>query len=141
MSVPTRVLVVDTSAAVAILLAEPGRQELIAWLTGADLGRIMSAATLVELGIVVERRLGPAGSDVVSRFVRDADIEIVEVDGDAASRAVGAWRRYGKGRHRAALNFGDCFVYALAERTGYPVLCLGDDFASTDLGVLRPAGA
>ncbi len=48
------------------------------------------------------------------------------------------WRRYGKGRHPAALNFGDCFTYALAERTGYPVLCTGDDFAATGISVLRP---
>jgi ribonuclease VapC len=61
------------------------------------------------------------------------------VDADAADRALSAWRRYGKGRHPAGLNYGDCFVYALADRTGFPVLCTGDDFARTDLEVLPSA--
>ncbi len=64
---------------------------------------------------------------------------MVEVDVDSAERALGAWRRYGEGRHRAGLNFGDCFVYALAERSGLPVVCTGEDFVATDLEVL-PAG-
>lgn len=130
-------LVVDTSAVVAVLLGDPGSDALMAALIAAN-DRLMSAATQVELGIVVEARLGPVGADIVPRFVRDAQIELVPVDGDTASRAVGAWRRYGKGRHAAALNFGDCFVYALAERTGYPVLCVGNDFAATDIEVWTP---
>ena len=82
----------------------------------------MSAASRVESGIVIEARLGPAGVDMLARFVRDAEIEVVAVDADTADRALSAWRRYGKGRHRAARNFGDCFVYALGERTGLPVM-------------------
>ncbi len=104
----------------------------------AALARLMPAAIRVELGIVVEARLGPAGQDVVDRFLRDAQIEIIPVDGDLAHRAMSGWRRYGKGRHPAGLNFGDCFTYALADRTGYPVLCTGNDFAATDLTVIRP---
>ncbi|MGH3550174.1 MAG: type II toxin-antitoxin system VapC family toxin [Pseudonocardiaceae bacterium] len=72
---------------------------------------------------MIEARLGAAGADALSRFLRDAEIEIVAVDSDAADRALSAWRRYGKGRHRAALNFGDCFSYPRAERTGLPLLC------------------
>jgi len=75
---------------------------------------------------------------VVSRFLRDAEIEIVDVTADLADRALGAWRRYGKGRHPAALNFGDCFVYALCDQTGLPLVCTGADFAATDLEILRP---
>ncbi len=131
-------VVVDTSAAVAVLLSEPGSDDLVGSLEAAA-ARLMSAATRVELGIVIEARLGAAGVDALSRFLRDAEIEIVVVDSDAADRALSAWRRYGKGRHRAALNFGDCFAYALAERTGLPLLCTGDDFAATDLDVIRPA--
>jgi ribonuclease VapC len=93
------------------------------------------AAIRVELGIVIEARLWPAGQDVVDRFLRDAKIDIVAVDEELAARAISGWRRYGKGRHPAALNFGDCFTYALAERTGYPVLCTGDDFAATGISV------
>ena len=75
---------------------------------------------------------------VVDRFLRDAKVDIVPVDADLAARAMSGWRRYGKGRHPAGLNFGDCFTYALAEQTGDPVLCTGDDFAATDISVLRP---
>ena len=133
---PGRGLVVDTSAVVAIILAEPCGDRLIADLEEATV-RVMSAATRVELGIVIESRLGPDGIEAVERFLRDAEIRVVDVDREAAERAVGAWRRYGKGRHPAALNFGDCFSYALAEQTGFPLLCTGDDVAATDLGI-RP---
>jgi ribonuclease VapC len=133
-----RGLVVDTSACVTVILGEPGSEELAACLEHA-LVRLMPAAIRVELGIVIEARLWPAGQDAVDRFLRDAMIDIVAVDEELAARAISGWRRYGKGRHSAALNFGDCFTYALAERTGYPVLCTGDDFAATDISVLGPA--
>ncbi len=132
-----RSLVVDTSAAVAVILGEPGNEVLAAHLEGA-LTRLMSAAIRAELGIVIEARLWPAGQDVVDRFLRDAKVDIVPVDADLAARAMSGWRRYGKGRHPAGLNFGDCFTYALAERTGHPTLCTGDDFAATDITVVRP---
>jgi ribonuclease VapC len=132
-----RSLVVDTSAAVAVILDEPGSEELAAHLEDA-LARLMPAAIRVELGIVIEARLWPAGQDVVDRFLRDAKIDIVPVDADLAARAMSGWRRYGKGRHTAGLNFGDCFTYALAEQTGHPILCTGDDFAATDVSVVRP---
>jgi ribonuclease VapC len=135
----TRAVVVDTSAAVAILLGESGNDDLVHSLETAT-ARLMSAANRVELGMVIEARLGPAGVDAISRLLRDANIKVVDVDIDAADRALSAWRRYGKGRHRAALNFGDCFAYALAERTGLPLMCTGDDFAATDLQVIRPTG-
>ena len=138
MTQPTRgSLVVDTSAAVAVILGEPGSDELAARLDDA-LARLMPAAIRVELGIVIEARLWPAGQDVVDRFLRDAKIDIVPADADLAARAMSGWRRYGKGRHPAGLNFGDCFTYALAERTGHPVLCVGDDFAATGIPVARP---
>jgi ribonuclease VapC len=132
-----RSLVVDTAAAVAVILGEPGSEELAVHLEDA-LARLMSAAIRVELGIVIEARLWPAGQDIVDRFLRDAKVDIVPVDADLADRAMSGWRRYGKGRHPAGLNYGDCFTYALAERTGHPVLCTGDDFAATDISVVRP---
>jgi ribonuclease VapC len=125
-----------TSAAAAVILSGPGSDDLVDCLERA-VARLMSTASRVELGIVIEARLGPAGADAINRFLRDAEIETVPVDDDAADRALSAWRRYGKGRHRAALNFGDCFAYALAERTGFPLLCTGDGFAATDLDVIR----
>jgi ribonuclease VapC len=141
LTVPARgSLVVDTSAVVAITLGEPRSEELAVHLENA-IARLMSAAIRVELGIVIEARFWPAGQDIVDRFLRDASIDIVPVDADLAARAMSGWRRYGKGRHPAGLNFGDCFTYALAERTGYPVLCTGDDFAATDIAVTRPGSA
>jgi ribonuclease VapC len=133
-------LVIDTSAAVSVILGEPGSDDLASRLEGSFM-RLMLAATRVELGIVIEARLWPAGQDVVDRFIRDAKIDIVPVDADLAGRAMSGWRRYGKGRHPAGLNFGDCFTYALAERTGHSVLCTGDDFAATDITVVRPGPA
>lgn len=131
---------VDTSAAVAIVLGEPGSEELAVYLEKA-LARLMPAAIRVELGIVLEARLWPAGQDIVDRLLRDAKIDIVPIDADLAARAMSGWRRYGKGHHAAGLNFGGCFTYALAERTGHPVLCTGNDFAATDIAVLRPKRA
>jgi ribonuclease VapC len=133
-------VVVDTSAAVAILHAEPGSDELIEALEMAP-ARLISAATRVELGIVIEARHPGTGSDVVARFLRDADISIEPVSIEDAERAISGWRRYGKGRHRAGLNLGDCFTYALAERTGHPILCTGADFTHTDVDVITPVRA
>jgi ribonuclease VapC len=133
-----RAVVVDTSAAVAVILGEAGGDELAEYLENAA-ARLMSAAIRVELGIVIEARFWPSGQDVVERFLRDAQVDIVPVDADSAARAMSGWRRFGKGRHPAGLNFGDCFSYALAERSGHPVLCTGDDFAATDIDVIRPA--
>lgn len=131
-------LVVDTSAAVAILGGEPGADQLVAALEDAE-KRTMSAATLVELGIVLEARHGPAGRGIAERFVRDAAIDVVALDGDGAELAIDGWRRFGRGRHPAALDFGDCFAYSLAIATSSAVLCTGEDFAATDLDVVRPS--
>ncbi len=132
------VVVVDTSAVVAVLLKEPGAEDLGRTLAAAE-RRVMSAATLVEVGIVVESRFGPAGRGVVDRFLRDAEIEVVELDRETADRAVDGWRRFGKGNHPAALNLGDCFTYGLAVGLRGAVACVGDDFARTDVPV-APVG-
>jgi len=128
-------LVVDTSAAVAILTGEEAGGALIDALdrTGP---RLMSAGALVELGIVLEARFGPVGMAVADRFVKAAGLEVVSVDCDQAGQAVAAWRRFGRGRHPAALNYGDCFTYALAAAESAPILCTGNDFAATDLEVI-----
>ncbi len=94
----------------------------------------MSAATVVELGIVAESRRGTRGRSEIERFVNSMDV--AAVDGSMAQLALEAWRRFGKGRHRAGLNFGDCFTYALAAHTRLPILCVGDDFARTDARVV-----
>jgi ribonuclease VapC len=125
-------LVVDTSAAVAVLTGEPVGGEVMAALDGAE-RLIMSAAGAVELGIVLEARYGPVGAAVLERFLRAGDIEVVPFDREQADLAIDGWRRFGKGRHPAALNLGDCLVYGLAMSRGAGVVCTGDDFGRTDL--------
>jgi ribonuclease VapC len=130
--------VIDTSAIVAILLREPTAPALLD-LLHACTPRLMSAASRIELGMVAESRIGPRAPDAVARFLRDTRIEIVPVDSETADRALVAWRRFGKGNHPAALNFGDCISYATAEQHALPLLCIGNDFRATDIPVLGPA--
>ena len=125
--------VVDTSAVVAVLFGEPGRDEIARKLM--ETPAVMSAATRVELGIVVEARTGPSGTQLLEELMKRAEIEVVEVDQDQAIDALVGWRRFGKGRHPAGLNFGDTFSYALAVHRGIPLLCVGDDFAETDVQI------
>lgn len=130
-------LVVDTSALAAILFGEPSRGWLLDHLAEAEL-REIAAPTVVELGIVVEARLGSRGAVLADHLLGDADIEVVPFTASTAAEALAGWRRFGKGRHPAGLNLGDCFTYALAVETGSTILCTGEDFAATDLPVLRP---
>jgi ribonuclease VapC len=133
----TAALVVDTSAALAILADEPGAHWLVTALATAD-HRLMSAGTVLELGIVLEARFGLAGTGAAIRFVQDSDIEVIDVTARLAERSLEGWRRFGKGRHAAALNFGDCFAYGLASDRNLPILCTGDDFRQTDVDALTP---
>ncbi len=123
--------VVDTSAIVAVLFGEPGGSEIERELVGSPC--IMSAATRVELGIVVEARAGPAGAQLLDELLARVEMRIEPVDAEAANEALVCWRRFGKGRHPAGLNYGDTFSYALARRMGLPLLFVGDDFAQTDV--------
>ena len=123
-------IVVDTSAIVAILRGEPERDALVSAITTAD-ERLVSAGTLIELGIVVEASTG--GRTPLERVIADFDLTIVEVDEPQIRAAMSAWRRFGKGRHPAGLNFGDCFAYALADTRRLPLLFVGEDFARTDI--------
>lgn len=121
---------------VAVVRREAGADWLVAQLDAADV-RVMAAPSLVELGMVLESR-APASVGIARRAVRDAAIEVAHFDDNLADLAMEGWRRFGKGRHPAALNFGDCHCYALADKLGLPILCTGNDFAQTDLQVLRP---
>ncbi|MDE0319825.1 MAG: type II toxin-antitoxin system VapC family toxin [Acidimicrobiaceae bacterium] len=123
--------VVDTSAIVAVLLEEPGSEAIERELLQGPC--VMSAATRVELGIVVEARAGAAGTQLLEELLARIDIRIAPVDEDQARDALVCWRRFGKGRHEAALNFGDTFAYALARQTGQPLLHVGNDFSRTDI--------
>ena len=125
-------IVIDSSALVAILRDEPERRSFIDAIVDHGEPRI-SAATYVEASMVMELRLGDRGGREIDVLMEDVSIAIVPVDQAQAKIAREAFRRFGKGRHRAALNFGDCFVYALAKTLDAPVLFKGDDFALTDL--------
>lgn len=125
-------MIIDSSAIVAILLREPGHEALIDRL-GSEPGTGVGAPTLAEAGIVLASRLGVTGRTLLSRFVQEGAVRLVAFDDDHWPVAVGAFVRYGRGRHPAALNFGDCLTYAIARVAGEPLLCVGEDFAQTDL--------
>jgi ribonuclease VapC len=130
-------MVMDTSALVAILQDEPERRRFNEAIEAAPLCHI-SAATLVEISIVVEARHGAEGIRDLDLFIAAAGILPVPVDAEQALAAREAFRRYGKGRHAAGLNFGDCFSYALARVRDEPLFFKGLDFPQTDVLVAEP---
>jgi ribonuclease VapC len=128
-------MVIDTSALVAILHGEAERRAFIEAIENAD-DRLMSVATFVEISIVIEARHGAEGLRDLDHFIGRAGIELVRVDADHGKVACSAFCRFGRGRHRAGLNYGDCFSYALAISTGEPLLFKGDDFVHTDVAIV-----
>jgi len=125
-------MILDTSALLAILLNEPDAAVFGAAIE-ADPVRLLSAASLLETAIVIEARYGEPGGRELDLLVHKADIQVVAVDQEQAEVARDGYRRFGKGRHPAALNFGDCFSYALSRVSGEPLLFKGDDFSRTDI--------
>jgi ribonuclease VapC len=128
-------MVVDTSALVAILFAEPDAERFARALADAPV-RLVSAVTRVELSFIVEGRKGETGRADLELLLRDGSFDTVAVTPQHAEIAIAAFRRFGRGRHRAGLNIGDCFSYALAVASDHPLLFKGDDFGHTDI---RPA--
>ena len=129
-------MVIDTSALLAILQREPERRGFLEAVAAADSIR-MSVASFVESSIVIESRYGAEGLRDLDRFIARADIELIPVDAEQGQLARSAFSRFGKGRHRAGLNYGDCFSYAAAISLGEPLLCKGDDFIQTDVPILE----
>ncbi|MBS1167584.1 MAG: twitching motility protein PilT [Proteobacteria bacterium] len=125
-------MIVDTSAIVAILYREPEAAAFVRLIHDADVCRI-SVASYVELSMVVESQLGPEGMRQAEAFIRRAGVIIESVTVDQGELARQAFLDFGKGRHKAGLNFGDCFSYALAKAMGEPLLFKGDDFSRTDV--------
>lgn len=125
-------MVIDTSAVVAILFDEADRDVHIAAINQATI-RLVSAVTRVEMSFVIEGRKHAAGRERLERFFTLVAADVVAVTPQQASIAIEAFRTYGKGRHPAGLNIGDCFSYALAKATGHPLLFKGNDFVHTDI--------
>lgn len=125
-------MVVDTSALVAILAGEPEQQTFNEKIAAADRCSI-STGTYLEAHIVIGARYGEQGTRELALFLHEADMGVVPVDRDQADLARLAYEKYGRGKHAASINFGDCFAYALAKRLGAPLLCKGDDFPKTDV--------
>jgi ribonuclease VapC len=125
-------MVIDTSVVLAIFLGEPERKQFLDTILEAA-RRQISAATVLETGIVLESKRGESAGREFDLFVVRTNLEVVPVDAEQIEIARSAWRSFGKGRHPAALNFGDCFVYALAKSLGESVLAKGRDFALTDI--------
>lgn len=132
---PPADLVIDTSAVMAILQTEATADRVASSLREAE-GPVISAGTLTELSIVTAARLGPAGIELLQVLLDAADVVTTPVDGRIADLALEAWQRYGKGNHPAGLNLGDCFAYATAAHYEVPLLCVGNDFAKTDLALI-----
>lgn len=125
-------MILDSSAVVAILLRERGHERLLDALSAADAVGI-GAPTAVESSLVVAARLGPRARPLVAEFIREGGIDVVPFLEEHTACALDAYLRYGKGRHKAALNFGDCLAYATAYVAQQPLLYVGEDFVKTDI--------
>lgn len=126
-------VVVDTSALAAVVFGEPDAEAFLAAMRRSAGDLHIGAATLVEASIVIEAKQGPEAVDDMHSLLAGVNGQVVAVDEAQARLAHAAWRRFGKGRHPAALNLGDCFAYALAKSTGSALLFKGGDFAQTDI--------
>jgi ribonuclease VapC len=125
-------VIVDSSAILSVLFREEGYETLLERLVD-DPGPAAGVPTLAETGIVLTARLGSGARGILERFLDEIGIQEVPFGELHWREAVDAYRRYGKGRHPAALNFGDCMTYAVASLAGEPLLYVGDDFSLTDL--------
>jgi ribonuclease VapC len=129
-------MVVDTSALMAIFMDESDAAEFEDAID-ADPTRLISMGTVLESSIVLEARFGEAGVRELDYLLHRLSFALTPVDGEQMEWGRLAFRNYGKGRHRAGLNFGDCFSYALSKVSGEPLLFKGDDFSRTDVPAVR----
>ncbi|HEV2858963.1 MAG TPA: type II toxin-antitoxin system VapC family toxin [Solirubrobacterales bacterium] len=125
-------MILDSSAVIAVLREEPGHEQLQVRLEQADVLE-MGAPTVFETNMVLVRRFGEAGGVLIERFLEDWEVQVLPFGEQHLSLAMDGFARYGKGRHRARLNYGDCMTYATARVADQPLLFIGDDFARTDI--------
>lgn len=130
-------MILDSSAFLAIVFREPGYERLVERLGSAP-AAAAGTPTLVETAIVLSARIGPAADGLLERMLDEFDIQEIPFGEIHWREAADAYRRFGKGRHPAALNFGDCLTYATARLTGEPLLYVGEDFARTDVEGVEP---
>lgn len=127
-------MIIDSSAIMAIFFQESGYEELVHKLAEAsEVG--IGAPTLVECGIVLSARWGRDARGSLDRFLKETGSVVLPLTEAHFGAAVGAWLKYGKGRHPAGLNFGDCLSYAVAKQAAMPLLCVGEDFPQTDISL------
>lgn len=125
-------MILDSSAIVAIIMDEPEREAFVEALRSADLVAV-GAPTLVETAMVLIGRTGHASTDAITVVLEASDVTIIEFGSAHWQEAIRAWVTYGKGRHPARLNLGDCMAYATAKVARRPLLAKGDDFTKTDI--------
>ncbi len=125
-------MVLDSSAIVAIHFKEPGHERLIEAIDRSEVV-VVGVPTLLETAMVLTTRLGQDARPVLFAFVRRLGAEVVAFNEEHLDAATTAFLRFGRGRHRAALNFGDCMAYAVASVAGMPLLFTGQDFTQTDI--------
>jgi ribonuclease VapC len=125
-------MTLDTSAVVAIIRGEPEKSEFVSLLEQST-RRLISAVSVLEAAMVLEAPKGDEASHILDSFLRKASVQIVPFDHEQLIEARAAFRRFGKGRHPAGLNFGDCASYALAQCSNEPLLFKGTDFSATDV--------
>lgn len=125
-------MILDSSALIALVFREPEAEQILASLAEAEVVAI-GAPTLAETGIVLGAKLGEASRAILSRLIEDLDLVVVRFTAAHGREAREAFLRFGRGRHPAGLNFGDCLTYATAKLAGQPLLFVGNDFSQTDL--------
>lgn len=125
-------MIVDSSALIAVLLKEPGYETILDQLTTDDVVQV-GAPTLVETCMVLVARVGIVGKTLLARLLEEIEAVVVDFTDEHRDAAVQAFITYGKGRHPAGLNFGDCLTYAVARLSGERLLCVGEDFPLTDV--------
>ena len=125
-------MILDSSALIAVIMSEAGHEKLLAKIrSAAPVG--IGAPTVVESAIVLSRRFGRDPFPLLLDLLEEMDVVIIPFTEEHCFAAMRAFLRYGKGRHPAALNFGDCMVYAVASAANQPLLFIGGDFSQTDL--------
>lgn len=127
-------MVIDSSAVIAIFFDEPEKMFLLQAIV-QDRRRLICAATLLEIEVVLTRRQGQESIGILNDFLERLRIEIVPFDAAQSKFAIDGFRKFGKSQNRAGLNFGDCFSYGLAKQTDEPLLFKGNDFSQTDLRI------